>query len=1020
MAQPKTDMGLNPEISNGTMIHCPMGSCTELNELRDGEEEVELAEEVDEDIGIASEGKAEEELFSSKGSMEVESEEERMEVGMGEEKSQEDGGDQAVVEQAVVALVEEQEKTEEVNGNLFMDEVVEEAYLASSLIEDIAQEAAEIAPTEGEEEEDRAAQCENEAKDNCEKQQELSLHGLDGEEEIRGTECTEEHHSQTINDEVGEKKAGGCCVAEEYPEATVNKNGEKETESCEERQEEKLHTGDDEVREEQQGCCEKPEEQLPQGTEVLSLENQEGECMEAEIQLQPFESEAGKEEGAGFERKKEQQNNEDEGEKAEVRVCVQVENHQQVAEDKSGKREEGEYKTKELLLGVKNVGEKTEEGVSGENEQHQVAVDEAENSEERECFEMKQQQQDAEGECEKMEEGKFLKMKQESQIFQDESKYTEEVKSAEINQLQQVFEDEGEKTEEGGCWKMEQQPQSVVVESEKMNEGRCLKVEWQWQFVVNKGKKTEEEGCAEMELQDVQVPTGIVQGECRDTEKQSQVAGNEAAAAVVGSCARTEEQSLMISEDEPKAAQEGGCQEIEELPALAIEDESKESEEGDCKERKSEEEKPEQKEVIQCQEAQRCTDSNQEMSEENEVGMDKCDVIQKHHKAGMENGLPQLEQREEEKEETQSHKQEAETHRKSVRMESPVPHREENSPEPQEFDISLYVKIKVLAGLGLTGGRRKPADLQDLAPGTNPPFVTFNGEVKVDVNKIEEFLEERLVPPRYPRLATKHPESNTAGIDVFAKFSAFIKNPRKDANDALEKALLKSLRRLDEYLRSPLPEEIDTDSPVDPPESTRSFLDGPELTLADCNLLPKLHILKVVARKYRNFEIPADMTGVWRYLNNAYQREEFTNTCPADHPCGLSPPLLRSCCMLKEALLTAGTITNTAISTATTATTRTARNPAALCIAAVRQSCHSTPRGICGVPEASVVHRGLETSNHSSTARAQCGHPDTAQGRANTERKLAAVPPPCSHYSHVPLPQSELAPAPACPCPSLS
>lgn len=44
---------------------------------------------------------------------------------------------------------------------------------------------------------------------------------------------------------------------------------------------------------------------------------------------------------------------------------------------------------------------------------------------------------------------------------------------------------------------------------------------------------------------------------------------------------------------------------------------------------------------------------------------------------------------------------------------------------------------------------RKPADLQDLAPGTNPPFMTFNGEVKIDVNKIEEFLEEKLAPPRY-------------------------------------------------------------------------------------------------------------------------------------------------------------------------------------------------------------------------------------------------------------------------------
>lgn len=43
---------------------------------------------------------------------------------------------------------------------------------------------------------------------------------------------------------------------------------------------------------------------------------------------------------------------------------------------------------------------------------------------------------------------------------------------------------------------------------------------------------------------------------------------------------------------------------------------------------------------------------------------------------------------------------------------------------------------------------RKPADLHDLAPGTHPPFVTFNGEVKTDINKIEEFLEEMLNPPK--------------------------------------------------------------------------------------------------------------------------------------------------------------------------------------------------------------------------------------------------------------------------------
>lgn len=43
---------------------------------------------------------------------------------------------------------------------------------------------------------------------------------------------------------------------------------------------------------------------------------------------------------------------------------------------------------------------------------------------------------------------------------------------------------------------------------------------------------------------------------------------------------------------------------------------------------------------------------------------------------------------------------------------------------------------------------RKPADLHNLAPGTHPPFLTFNGEVKTDINKIEEFLEEVLAPPK--------------------------------------------------------------------------------------------------------------------------------------------------------------------------------------------------------------------------------------------------------------------------------
>ncbi|KAK9402125.1 chloride intracellular channel protein 6 [Crotalus adamanteus] len=225
--------------------------------------------------------------------------------------------------------------------------------------------------------------------------------------------------------------------------------------------------------------------------------------------------------------------------------------------------------------------------------------------------------------------------------------------------------------------------------------------------------------------------------------------------------------------------------------------------------------------------------------------------------------------------------------------------------EKQEHDISLFVKAgsdgesigncpfsqRLFMILWLKGVifnvttvdlKRKPADLQKLAPGTNPPFITFDGDVKIDVNKIEEFLEEKLAPPRYPKLAPNHTESYSAGNDVFAKFSAFIKNTREDVNENLEKTLLKALHKLNNYLNTPLPEEIDANSTEDITISTRKFLDGDELTLADCNLLPKLHIIKVVAKKFRNFEFPSEMTGIWRYLNNAYDRDEFINTCPAD------------------------------------------------------------------------------------------------------------------------------------------
>lgn len=60
-----------------------------------------------------------------------------------------------------------------------------------------------------------------------------------------------------------------------------------------------------------------------------------------------------------------------------------------------------------------------------------------------------------------------------------------------------------------------------------------------------------------------------------------------------------------------------------------------------------------------------------------------------------------------------------------------------------------------------------------------------------------------------------------------------------------EKNLLREFKRLDDFLNSPLPEEIDHNSSETITISKRKFLDGDRLTLADCNLLPKLHVIRV-------------------------------------------------------------------------------------------------------------------------------------------------------------------------------
>lgn len=174
--------------------------------------------------------------------------------------------------------------------------------------------------------------------------------------------------------------------------------------------------------------------------------------------------------------------------------------------------------------------------------------------------------------------------------------------------------------------------------------------------------------------------------------------------------------------------------------------------------------------------------------------------------------------------------------------------------------------------------RRSLDVLKDFAPGSQLPILLYNGDAKTDTLQIEEFLEEILGPPEFPSLAPHYRESSMAGSDVFHKFSAFIKNPVPAQDDALYQLLLRALARLDSYLRKPLEHELERDQQLH--ESRRRFLDSDQLTLADCALLPKLHIVDTVCTHFRHAPIPNELRGVRSYLDSALQEKEFKYTCP--------------------------------------------------------------------------------------------------------------------------------------------
>ncbi|CAD6184512.1 unnamed protein product [Caenorhabditis auriculariae] len=60
------------------------------------------------------------------------------------------------------------------------------------------------------------------------------------------------------------------------------------------------------------------------------------------------------------------------------------------------------------------------------------------------------------------------------------------------------------------------------------------------------------------------------------------------------------------------------------------------------------------------------------------------------------------------------------------------------------------------------------------------------------------------------------------------------------------------------------------------------YLLGNSMTEYDCELMPRLHHIRIIGQSLLSFDIPHNLTHLWNYVLTAYRTAAFIESCPAD------------------------------------------------------------------------------------------------------------------------------------------
>ena len=206
------------------------------------------------------------------------------------------------------------------------------------------------------------------------------------------------------------------------------------------------------------------------------------------------------------------------------------------------------------------------------------------------------------------------------------------------------------------------------------------------------------------------------------------------------------------------------------------------------------------------------------------------------------------------------------------------------------MDLYLLAELKTISLKITTVDMLKPPpDFRSNFEATPPPILIDSGLAVLENDKIERHIMKSI--PGGHNLFVQDKEVASKIENVYSKFKIMLL--KKD--ESSKNNILANLRKINDHLE----------------EKGYRFLTGETMCCFDCELMPKLQHIRVAGAFFADFHIPNELRALWKYFNEMYNLDAFTQSCPADQDIINHYKLQQGTKMTKREELEAPSFTNT-------------------------------------------------------------------------------------------------------------